>query len=80
MDGSCKQYFLKEGIELNTKKRIIGLDFARALAMFGMLLINFMVITGAEGNGPPIFNNFNVTFLKVELLPCLLYLLELEYL
>ncbi|PAW41728.1 hypothetical protein COE03_08840 [Bacillus thuringiensis] len=52
---------MKEGIELNTKKRIIGLDFARALAMFGMLLVNFMVITGAEGNGPP----FLITFMSL---------------
>ncbi|MGQ4669611.1 hypothetical protein ACUIJ5_04740 [Bacillus toyonensis] len=47
---------------MNTKKRIIGLDFARALAMFGMLLVNFMVITGAETKWSPIFNNFHVTF------------------
>lgn len=52
---------MKEGIEVNTKKRIIGLDFARALAMFGMLLVNFMVITGAEGNGPP----FLITFMSL---------------
>lgn len=52
---------MKEGIEVNTNKRIIGLDFARALAMFGMLLVNFMVITGAEGNGPP----FLITFMSI---------------
>ncbi|GAB6551870.1 DUF418 domain-containing protein [Bacillus mobilis] len=46
---------------MNTNKRIIGLDFARALAMFGMLLVNFMVITGAEGNGPP----FLITFMSI---------------
>ncbi|MDA1601218.1 heparan-alpha-glucosaminide N-acetyltransferase domain-containing protein [Bacillus cereus] len=46
---------------MNTKKRIIGLDFARAWAMFGMLLVNFMVITGAEGNGPP----FLITFMSL---------------
>ncbi|MFK3937517.1 DUF418 domain-containing protein [Alkalihalobacillus sp. NPDC078783] len=33
--------------------RIEGLDFARALAMFGMLVMNFMVSTGAQGNGAP---------------------------
>lgn len=38
---------------MKIKRRIIGLDFARAWAMFGMLIVNFMVITGAEGNGPP---------------------------
>ncbi|PFZ08167.1 hypothetical protein COL60_17305 [Bacillus pseudomycoides] len=38
---------------MEIKRRIIGLDFARAWAMFGMLIVNFMVITGAEGNGPP---------------------------
>ncbi|MBE5104873.1 DUF1624 domain-containing protein [Bacillus thuringiensis] len=43
---------------MNTKKRIIGLDFTRAWAMFGMLLVNFMVITGAEGNGPPLLKTF----------------------
>ncbi|PEC20462.1 hypothetical protein COM96_19770 [Bacillus cereus] len=52
---------MKEEIQVNTKKRIIGLDFARALAMFGMLLVNFMVITGAEGNGPP----FLITFMSL---------------
>lgn len=38
---------------MEIKRRIIGLDFARAWAMFGMLIVNFMVITRAEGNGPP---------------------------
>ncbi|MBG9455817.1 membrane protein [Lysinibacillus sphaericus] len=33
-------------------KRIEGLDFARALAMFGMLIVNFKIIMGAAGNGP----------------------------
>lgn len=33
-------------------KRMEGLDFARALAMFGMFVVNFGVITGADGNGP----------------------------
>lgn len=33
-------------------KRIEGLDFARALAMFGMLIVNFKIIMGATGRGP----------------------------
>jgi uncharacterized membrane protein YeiB len=33
-------------------KRIEGLDFARALAMFGMLVVNFKIIMGATGRGP----------------------------
>lgn len=33
-------------------ERIIGIDVARSLAMFGMLLINYSVITGVEGKGP----------------------------
>ncbi|MEB2282748.1 heparan-alpha-glucosaminide N-acetyltransferase domain-containing protein [Lysinibacillus xylanilyticus] len=32
-------------------KRIEGLDFARALAMFGMLIVNFKIIMGATGKG-----------------------------
>lgn len=36
----------------HVSKRVEGLDFARALAMFGMLVVNFGVITGADGNGP----------------------------
>ncbi|MBE1556681.1 DUF418 domain-containing protein [Sporosarcina limicola] len=33
-------------------KRIEGLDFARAWAMLGMLIVNYKILTGAEGNGP----------------------------
>ncbi|MFJ7935929.1 DUF418 domain-containing protein [Sporosarcina sp. NPDC096371] len=33
-------------------ERTIGIDVARSLAMFGMLIINYSVITGAEGKGP----------------------------
>lgn len=33
-------------------QRIEGLDVARALALFGMFVVNYTVITGAEGNGP----------------------------
>lgn len=36
-----------------SNSRIEGLDFARALAMFGMMVMNFMVVTGAQGNGAP---------------------------
>ena len=32
--------------------RIIGFDAARALAIFGMILVNFKVAMGAEGTGP----------------------------
>ncbi|MBK3494723.1 DUF418 domain-containing protein [Viridibacillus sp. YIM B01967] len=35
-----------------TQARITGLDLARSLAMFGMFIVNFSVITGAETNGP----------------------------
>jgi len=38
--------------KLKSNARIIGLDFARAWAMFGMLVVNFVVITNAEYNGP----------------------------
>jgi uncharacterized protein len=34
-----------------TNQRIEGLDFARALALFGMFVVNYKVIVGAEGNG-----------------------------
>ena len=34
------------------KKRIIGYDFARALAVFGMVVVNFKIVMGAEQNGP----------------------------
>lgn len=34
-----------------TTQRIEGLDFARALALFGMFVVNYKVIVGAEGNG-----------------------------
>lgn len=32
--------------------RVIGLDFARAWAMLGMMLVNYVVILNAEHNGP----------------------------
>ncbi len=34
------------------KKRIIGYDIARALAIFGMVVVNFKIVMGAEQNGP----------------------------
>ncbi|MCH1625321.1 DUF418 domain-containing protein [Fredinandcohnia quinoae] len=34
-----------------TNGRIEGLDFARALALFGMFVVNYKVIVEAEGNG-----------------------------
>lgn len=37
---------------VEASKRLIGLDFARAWALFGMLIVNFIVITNAEHNGP----------------------------
>jgi len=33
-------------------KRIIGYDLARALAIFGMVVVNFKIVMGAERNGP----------------------------
>lgn len=47
---------------MKTKQRIIGYDFARAWAMFGMLIVNFTVITGAEGNGPAWLRAFTSLF------------------
>jgi uncharacterized membrane protein len=35
------------------KNRIIGYDLARALALFGMVVVNFKIIMGAADNGPP---------------------------
>jgi uncharacterized membrane protein YeiB len=35
------------------KQRIIGYDLARALAIFGMVVVNFKIVMGAEQNGPP---------------------------
>lgn len=34
------------------KKRIIGYDLARTLAVFGMVVVNFKIVMGAEQNGP----------------------------
>lgn len=35
-----------------SKHRIIGFDLARALAVIGMVVVNFKIATGAETNGP----------------------------
>jgi len=35
------------------KNRIIGYDLARALALFGMVIVNFKIVMGAEENGAP---------------------------
>lgn len=37
-------------VEMN--KRIVGFDLARALAVFGMVIVNFKIVMGAEENGP----------------------------
>ncbi|GAF12498.1 membrane protein [Bacillus sp. JCM 19045] len=42
--------------------RMEGLDLARALAMFGMILVNFMIVTGAKGNGHPLLVGFTNLF------------------
>lgn len=34
------------------KKRILGYDIARALAVIGMIIVNFKVVMGAEQHGP----------------------------
>ncbi len=36
----------------NDRKRILGYDLARALAVFGMVVVNFKVVMGAEANAP----------------------------
>jgi uncharacterized membrane protein YeiB len=35
------------------KNRIIGYDLARALALFGMIVVNFKIVMGAAENGSP---------------------------
>ncbi len=34
------------------QKRIVGYDLARALAVFGMVVVNFKIVLGAEHHGP----------------------------
>jgi len=34
------------------KKRIVGYDLARAIAIFGMVVVNFKIVMGAGQNGP----------------------------
>ncbi|MCT4663691.1 MAG: DUF418 domain-containing protein [Flavobacteriales bacterium] len=35
----------------NIANRIIGIDIARALAIFGMIVVNFKMVLGSKGNG-----------------------------
>ena len=35
------------------QNRIIGYDLARALAVFGLVVVNFKIVMGAGENGPP---------------------------
>ncbi|MFD2671670.1 DUF418 domain-containing protein [Marinicrinis sediminis] len=35
----------------STSNRIVGFDIARALAIFGMVIVNYKISMGAEGNG-----------------------------
>jgi uncharacterized protein len=37
---------------LPVDRRIVGYDLARALAVFGMVVVNFKIVMGAEHNGP----------------------------
>ena len=39
------------------EKRIIGYDLARALAVFGMVVVNFKIVMGAEKSGPDWLGN-----------------------
>ena len=34
------------------KKRILGYDIARALAIIGMVIVNFKIVMGADEHGP----------------------------
>ena len=43
---------LQQSNSQNKKSRIIGYDFARALAVFGMVIVNYKVVMGASENGP----------------------------
>ena len=37
-------------LEIKKKKRIIGIDVARALAIIGMIIVNFKIVFGEQGN------------------------------
>ncbi|MEZ5380618.1 MAG: DUF418 domain-containing protein [Microthrixaceae bacterium] len=39
--------------KLRSTERIVGLDIARAFAIVGMVVVNFKITMGAEGDGPP---------------------------
>ena len=43
------------------KKRIVGYDLARALAIFGMVVVNFKIVMGAGQNGPAWLRPFIAT-------------------
>lgn len=43
-------------------KRITGFDFARALAIFGMVIVNYKLAMGADGNGAAWIINFTGLF------------------
>jgi len=37
---------------VNDQRRVIGFDIARALAVFGMVVVNFKIVMGADSAGP----------------------------
>ena len=37
---------------MNAQPRVVGFDIARALAVFGMVAVNFKVVMGAGSAGP----------------------------
>jgi len=37
---------------MKNQRRIVGFDIARAIAVFGMVVVNFKVVMGAESSGP----------------------------
>jgi len=47
-----EEIYLEAGKYPLLSKRIIGYDIARALAVFGMVVVNFKTVMGAAGNGP----------------------------
>lgn len=42
-----------DGSNQQSTTRLLGLDVCRAVAVFGMVLVNFKVAMGTENNGPP---------------------------
>ena len=47
-----EEIHLEAGKYFLLSERIIGYDIARALAVFGMVMVNFKTVMGAAGNGP----------------------------